>query len=563
MKNKQVFAALLSKGYFPRELPPAFRTLDFGAHADDLITEWEASKLFKRPTVEKKVRGRKKANCYTYKMEAAEAEAISKPKKGYERRVIHITHPIPQSLLAAEIAHGWKSVQTWLSRQTYSLDVVEISDKYERGVKEISFLAHQEKIAYLHSASDWLVSTDITRFYPSIYTHSIPWAAYGKEKVKANLVLYDGSLGDRLDVLVRACNRNQTIGIPIGPETSRIIAEVISARIDVEFSTRNSQVPSARVDRLQDDWQVGAKSLAEAESILASISKIYGDFGLEINGSKTNIERINLTRDLDWKIELSNFLSHRPGMMKGSRLRAFIDLATKYQSGANTASVANYALAVLEGQAFEDDDVPIVESFLLRLAFTSPGSLDRVCRIILSLNHYTRKISKKRVADRCVELIDYNLEKNHGFELLWLLTTLRGLKRPVALKRLCQAAPYLQNSSIILTLLDIRSKGLGVGKLPTDTWTDNATPDRVRTDWSWLYAYEGIRHGWIQDKHNLMAGPFFEPMKKRDITFYDPARNVVTSLAARRKAMQLRKRQISEMRKMLRSLRGHVFWDYW
>lgn len=563
MKNSQIFSALLSKGYFPRELPPAFRTSDFGSHGDSIIADWEASKLFKRIVVDKKIQGKKKANCYTYKINPTEAEAISKPKKGYERRVLHITHPIPQSLLAAEIAQGWKSVQTWLSRQTYSLDVVEISSKYERGIKEISFPAHHEKIAYLHSASDWLVSTDITRFYPSIYTHSIPWAAYGKEKVKSNLNFYSGSLADRIDLLVRACNRNQTIGVPIGPESSRIIAEIISARIDVEFSASKCKIPKERIDRLQDDWQVGAKSLTEAESILAEISKIYGSFGLEINGSKTNIERINLTRDLDWKIELSNFLSHRPGMMRGGRLRAFIDSVTKYQSEANTASVANYALAVLEGQAFDDNDVPIVKSFLLRLAFTSPGSLDRVCRVILSLNHYTKKISKKRVADRCVELIDYNLEKSHGFELLWLLTTLRGLGRPINLKLLCEAAPYLQNSSIILTLLDMSVKGLGVGRLPTGTWTDNATHDRVKTDWTWLYAYEGIRHGWLQDKYNLMNGPFFEPLQRRSIAFYDPARNVVTSLAARRKAMQLRRRQVSEMRKMLQSLRGHAFWGYW
>lgn len=42
-------------------------------------------------TPDKKIR----RNAYTYILRDAEAEIISKPKKGYERRNIHITHPIP------------------------------------------------------------------------------------------------------------------------------------------------------------------------------------------------------------------------------------------------------------------------------------------------------------------------------------------------------------------------------------------------------------------------------------------------------------------------------------
>ena len=125
-----------------------------------------------------------------------------------------------------------------------------VSDTDSRAIKGINFALHRAKKGYLEATADWLVKTDISRFYPSIYTHSIPWAAYGKERVKAGLDFYKGSFADRLDLLVRSCNRNQTIRLPIGPETSRIIAEIISSRIDSEFVAIWSKLESASLNAI-------------------------------------------------------------------------------------------------------------------------------------------------------------------------------------------------------------------------------------------------------------------------------------------------------------------------
>lgn len=279
--------ALLSKGYFPKELPPAFTTKSFGHHSGDILTDWQNSRIFKlnqalgRTPCKKNRRG-----AYSYKLQSAEAEIISIPKRGYERRNIHITHPVPQALLASELAGNWKNLQKWLSRQEFSVDDIRVSEKYERAVRRINFDLHHAKKAYLEATADWLVKTDITRFYPSIYTHSIPWAAYGKEQVKKHIGYYKGSLADRLDLLVRSCNRNQTIGIPIGPETSRIIAEVISARVDSEFKNVFNELPESSVDRLQDDWWIGVDTLEKSEEILSKIAVLYRTFGLDIIDSR-------------------------------------------------------------------------------------------------------------------------------------------------------------------------------------------------------------------------------------------------------------------------------------
>ncbi|MFG6501545.1 RNA-directed DNA polymerase [Sulfitobacter sp. 1A15106] len=556
--------ALLSKGYFPKELPPVFTTEDFGEHSADILETWEADEVFKvdSKSLGKTPEKKKRRNAHTYKLSSAEAEVLSKPKRGYERRNLHITHPIPQALLVSEISKNWKAIQKWLSRQAFSIDEIHISKDYDRAIKDINFRAHREKSFYLEAISDWLVKTDITRFYPSIYTHSIPWAAYGKERVKSSMDYYKGSFADRIDVLVRACNRNQTIGIPIGPETSRIIAEVISSRIDMDFQARELELPEHSVDRLQDDWNVGTKTLEQAEDVITCISSIYRTYGLEINGSKTSIEHIIASKRKTWLSEIGSFLSHHNGALHGARLREFITMSLRLQSEHQSEPVVSYALSVIERAGMTNPDIREVESFLLQAAVIAPGSMDKVCRIILNIQHATGAISAKRIGRRFSLLAERNLEKGHHFEVIWLLYTLRGLKRPLEAKKLCGLSEYASSSAIALILLDMKQLGMGIGTLPKAEWEGQISSHSVLQDWSWLLAYEGFRKGWLHDSKGILKEPFFAAMDKRDIVFYDPKRSIATSRSVLKKATTLRKRQSHEMRAFFAEIRGEAFDEY-
>lgn len=354
------------------------------------MTEWTASKLF--TTTQPKYNKRKMRGQYVYQLPNTELEIISKPKRNYERRNIHITHPIPQLLLAHEISSGWLSIWKMLQKQAFSLDKIEISEKHERAIKGIDFGVHRGKKEFLEATSDWLVKTDISRFYPTIYTHSLAWAAYGKERVKENLGLYKGLLADRLDILVRACNRNQTIGIPIGPETSRILAEIISARIDSQFRKLEPDISPEKVDHLQDDWFVGANTLEKAEHALSSINLTYRDYGLEINGHKTSIGYILAHSGTSWISEIGGFLSHNSKMLSGSRLREFLSLSLRFQAEHPSDAVITYALSVVEGKKYSESDIEVLESFLLKASVQSPVSMDKICRIILNLQFSSKNL---------------------------------------------------------------------------------------------------------------------------------------------------------------------------
>ncbi len=567
--SKSILQLLLGRGYFPKELPTAFTTTDFGKHSEDILAEWKAAGLFSIKESKKlsKVNGIHIRGRYKYeRINPADPEVISKPKKLYERRNLHITHPIPQALLTKEIANNWKKIHRILSKRIYSEDNIVISDRYERAIEDVNFPLHRAKKSYIEATADWLVQTDISRFYPNIYTHSIPWAAYGKERVKSDLNIYIGSLADRLDMLVRMCNRNQTIGIPIGPETSRILAEIISSRIDSEYSAKLTDPESKKppdphtIDRLQDDWVVGAKTLEEAEKILSVISGCYREYGLEINGSKTSITHILASNIEEWKSEISAFLSHRRGGLRRSRLEEFLNLSLRLQLEFPSKPVMNYALSVVEGQRYSKRDVQTLESHLLKAAAISPSSMDRICRIILNIQYDIGGLSKTRFVRRFTTLAERHFKNGNLFEVIWLLYTIRGLNKPFASSRIMEYAEKVPSSAIRLLLLDMYHKGLCISKPPLGTWQSDISENRVLSDWTWLYAYEALRKGWLNDQKGILKKPFFKALDDRDIVFYNPKKNVKRSKKIKHIRISIRKQQYIKVISFMNSLR-HVHVD--
>jgi hypothetical protein len=541
MDAHDIRIALLSKGYFPKELPATFTTESFGRASEEILEDWERAKLFAR-IQKKKNKNKYKSKAYGYDLPKAEMEIISTPKSGFERRNIGITHPIPQALLASEISENYATIQKWLCRQTYSLDEIRVSLSNSRAIKGINFSLHWAKKAYTEATSDWLVKTDITRFYPSIYTHSLTWAAYGKEKVKSKLKIYEGSLADRLDILTRACNRNQTIGIPIGPETSRILAEIISSRIDDDLKPQFHDISPDQIDRLQDDWFIGVSTLEEAEKVLSKVARAYREYGLDINGSKTSVVRVVQHLDEAWKAELAAFLSHRSGDLRGARLREFLSLTLRLQTEHERQSVTNYALTVLEGQEFQKSDVEAMESFLLKATIVAPGSMARISELLLNIDHDSGTLSKGRIGSRFVKLATRALEKGDLYEAIWLTYTLRGMKIPISDKNFLSVAGSTRSSALALILLDMRSRGQIKATLPTIEWERQIGSEAILTDWTWLLAYEACRRGWLPDPTGLMNQPFFNAMNSRGVVFYDERRNVArrAKMAKIRRALRIK-----------------------
>ncbi|WP_072229607.1 antiviral reverse transcriptase Drt3b [Campylobacter coli] len=77
-----------------------------------------------------------------------------------------------------------------------------------------------------------LYKFDLSKCFDSIYTHSIAWAIYDKKIIKDNLNKINNTFVNAFDKLMQNMNYAETNGILIGPEFSRIFAELILQKID-------------------------------------------------------------------------------------------------------------------------------------------------------------------------------------------------------------------------------------------------------------------------------------------------------------------------------------------
>ena len=83
-----------------------------------------------------------------------------------------------------------------------------------------------------------MVQVDVSKCFDSIYTHSISWATLGKSQAKFNIEKSISTFAGQFDNLMQMLNQRETNGIVIGPEFSRIFAEIILQSVDAEVLTR-------------------------------------------------------------------------------------------------------------------------------------------------------------------------------------------------------------------------------------------------------------------------------------------------------------------------------------
>ncbi|MEO0454949.1 MAG: hypothetical protein AAFY98_12570, partial [Verrucomicrobiota bacterium] len=198
----------------------------------------------------------------------------------------------------------------------------------------------------------------------------------------------------------------------------------------------------------------------------------------------------------------------------------------------------------------------VIESFLLKVAAISPSSMDRICRIILNINHTTGGLSRDRLVSRFLALAERHFENGAMFEVIWLLYAVRGLKKPFSSPKISELSEDFPSGAVRLLLMDMKAKGICLNKLPIGKWEIEASEDRALSDWSWLYTYEAIRKGWMSDVHGLLTHPFFKAMDDRNIVFYDPTKNIRSSRAVKAEQFEIRKKQNLQAVEFLNALRG-------
>jgi hypothetical protein len=139
----------------------------------------------------------------------------------------------------------------------------------------------------------------VSRFYGSLYTHSLPWALHGKAAAKKDRT--PALFGNQLDERLRRCQDGQTIGVAIGPDTSFVAAEVVLTAVDKLLLGQFKDVSGLRYI---DDYELVFPSRAAAEDGLYQLEIALGHLELQINPAKTQVDDLPLAHEPAWVTEL-------------------------------------------------------------------------------------------------------------------------------------------------------------------------------------------------------------------------------------------------------------------
>jgi RNA-directed DNA polymerase len=144
---------------------------------------------------------------------------------------------------------------------------------------------------------EYVLHTDISDCYGSIYTHSIPWAIHTKPVAKTNRNPY-GNIGNIIDKLLRDMAFGQTNGIPQGSVLMDFIAEMVLGYADTELSIRIQQanIQDFHIIRYRDDYRIFSNNPQDAELITKILTEILIELGMRLNAQKTLVSN-NVIRD--------------------------------------------------------------------------------------------------------------------------------------------------------------------------------------------------------------------------------------------------------------------------
>ena len=244
--------SLISRGFLPRELPPLFSSLSMQAITGQPLPEafTNAKALWTQPV----------------------QHNLARP--GGLRRRLTIPNPLSFFRLSkAFVDHSALLKAEW-AKSPFSRTTPN-----SKGPR--AFANHSNDRATPRAAirvgARYLVRADISQFYPSIYTHSVPWALHTKQVAKAQMKVF-GLPGNVLDRELQACQFGQTKGIAIGPDTSLGIAELLLSPIDQRIKDECNAVGGMR---FIDDMEFTFRRLSDADAALARLEAFLSEFELQ------------------------------------------------------------------------------------------------------------------------------------------------------------------------------------------------------------------------------------------------------------------------------------------
>lgn len=508
----------LGSGYFPKELPPVFVTAAFAENHAYLRRTWPSKEFDHWKSV---------------------PETFSMPRSIHTRRSLAIVNPINEFKICAVLCDNWQMIRSHIKRSTLTEFSPIIDILGERAVPPANYVEIARKQAHIRAAYPRALRSDITRFYPSIYTHSIAWALHGKTWAKENLnkPSLNNSVGGRLDRALRQSQDNQTIGIAIGPDSSRIIAEIITAAIDHELAKATDNGICGL--RYHDDFLIGLSHQDTDAAVASKLRAALKSFELEINADKTSIDSTGERDRPQWARRLLAF-TYDQGDSENSIGNYFDEMISLFDAGP-TDAVVKYGIKRSRSFVIPPASIAYYIDRLIHMIRLCPAALPVIVQATLERNRRL-SLDAQHIYRYIIDLISENATIGNSFEVTWLLFLARGLNMNLK-RRDIESIFLMESSPVALIAMDLNRRKCISRGIDESIWRRIANADGLQGP-MWLLAYEAALKGWwrgISDDY-VRDHPLFGKMLKRGVHFYDEARNVRTTRSELRRIRFARRR---------------------
>lgn len=224
-----------------------------------------------------------------------------------------------------------------------------------------------------------LFKIDISKCFDSIYTHTISWALFNKSIIKDNIEDSRKTFAGKFDELMQKLNANETNGIIIGPEFSRIFAELILQQIDNDILNklyapddnqhRLIHKKDYQVFRYVDDYFIFYNEEVDKDRILKEFKLSLKEYKLYLNENKSVLYNKPIITEISQaKQKISDLFNSHLKLIETKDQDSEKDIESLYFSSNNVITrfksiikestidykdIMNYSLAVLDNKTFK------------------------------------------------------------------------------------------------------------------------------------------------------------------------------------------------------------------
>ena len=272
-------------------------------------------------------------------------------------RAFGIPTPMKYQRLCLALKDNWSELKQHFHQQTdnqeYRVSRVHLRKLY--GKKELFEMNYKNwrtdgnpetGLLFLkpQGASKYLVKADISTCFPSIYSHSLPWALVGKDVAKANC--HNDSLWyNKIDAACYTLKNGETHGLLIGPYASNLLSEVILTVVDKIMYDKGY-----KYYRNIDDYECYVDSYEKAQRFLHDLEDALREFDLSLNHNKTTIHSLPVAIAEKWVHKLNSYLALTKDEINFTEVNAYLDLALNLATETGNSAVLNYAIKTLAGK---------------------------------------------------------------------------------------------------------------------------------------------------------------------------------------------------------------------